>query len=496
MKGENILIPSMHAVVVPFPAQGHVNALMHFAELLRARGFYITFVNTEWTEKRILDSSKHFSERSNFRLLSFADGLPPEHGRTAQLGELVAMLAKRGPVLEEVLRSSNGNGVPPVTCILTDCIMSCTASVAANMGVPRVVFWPLCAAASIAQKYADLLLSQGHIPIKVSQTKRPEQMISGLPGNIPDLWPSDLISFYREQCESDAIFKALLYEAQQSNEADYVLINTFEELEGRDAAAALSANGCPSLAIGPVFLPKVLQGEETRLGSMWDEDESCLEWLDKQRPGSVLYVSFGSVAVKSQQQLEELALGLEGSGQPFLWVLRSDIAEGHTPVLPEGFEKRTSDRAFIVNWTPQLKVLAHASVGGFLTHNGWNSTLESISMGVPLLGWPYFGDQFLTCRFAKDIWKVGLDFKDVDVDDNRLVTREEVESAVRDLMQNEQLRKRALELKEAAIKAVMPGGSSFTNISTFIRDMLEKAKIPSSSFVQGGNDEGNILLVK
>ncbi|KAH9303101.1 hypothetical protein KI387_014684, partial [Taxus chinensis] len=208
-------------------------------------------------EKRILDSSKHFSERSNFRLDYL---LPMAYRRNTAAplnwGELVAMLAKRGPVLEEVLRSSNGNGVPPVTCILTDCIMSCTASVAANMGVPRVVFWPMCAAASIAQKYANLLLSQGHIPIKVSQTKRPEQMISGLPGNIPDLWPSDLISFYREQCESDAIFKALLYEAQQSNEADYVLINTFEELEGRDAAAALSANGCPSLAIWTSISPQ------------------------------------------------------------------------------------------------------------------------------------------------------------------------------------------------------------------------------------------------
>ncbi|KAH9303529.1 hypothetical protein KI387_043891 [Taxus chinensis] len=348
------------------------------------------------------------------------------------------------------------------------------------MGVPRVVFWPFCAAASITQKYANLLISQGHIPVKVTESRGSEKMICGLPGNIPDLWPTDLIAVYREQCESDAIFKALLYEAQQSNEADYVLINTFEELEGRDAAAALSANGCPSLAIGPVFLPKVLQGEESKLGSMWDEDESCLEWLHKQRPASVLYVSFGSLALKSQQQLQELALGLEASGQPFLWVLRSDIAQGHSAVLPEGFEMRTRDRAFVVNWTPQLRVLAHASVGGFLTHSGWNSTLESISMGVPLLGWPYGGDQFLNCRFAKDIWKVGLDFNDVDVDVNRLVTREEVESIVRDLMHNELLRKRALELKQAAIQAVMPGGSSYTNITTFIEDMLEKAKMASS----------------
>ncbi|KAH9303084.1 hypothetical protein KI387_014667, partial [Taxus chinensis] len=251
MKGENVPSPSPtpHAVVVPFPAQGHVNALLHFADLLRARGFFITFVNTEWTEKRILRSSKQFLDRSNFRFLSFSDGLPAEDGRTTQPGEVLASLPKCGAALEEVLRSCGG--VPPVTCIVTDSFMSCTVSVSVNMGVPRVVFWPLCAAASITQKYANLLISQGHIPVKVTESRGSEKMICGLPGNIPDLWPSDLISFYREQCESDAIFTAMLYEAQQSNEADYVLINTFEELEGRDAAAALSANGCPSLAIGP-----------------------------------------------------------------------------------------------------------------------------------------------------------------------------------------------------------------------------------------------------
>ncbi|KAH9303153.1 hypothetical protein KI387_014736, partial [Taxus chinensis] len=385
MMRENIPSPvlSQHAVVVPLPAQGHVNPLLHFADLLRERGFFITFVNTEWSEKRMLQSSEQFSHRSSFRFLSFSDGLPPEHGRTDQLGELLVTLAKCGPALEELLRSCSG--VPPVTCIVTDAAMSCTLSVAANLGVPRVVFWSICAAASIAQIYANVLLSQGHIPVKVSEAKWPEKLISGLPWNIPDLLPTDLMSFYREQYESDIIFKALLYASHQSNEADYVLVNTFDGLEGRDAISALSTNGCLALAVGPVFLPKVLQGEESKLGSMWDEDENCLEWLHKQRTGSVLYVSFGSLALKSQQQLEEIALGLEGSGQPFLWVLRSDIAQGHNATLPEGFEKRTRDRAFIASWTPQLKVLAHASVGGFLTHSGWNSTLESISMGVPLL---------------------------------------------------------------------------------------------------------------
>ncbi|GLJ32715.1 hypothetical protein SUGI_0658170 [Cryptomeria japonica] len=476
---------TVHAVLVPFPAQGHVNAFIHLADLLASRGFFITFVNTEWTEKRMFGSAKHKSQlhysKPNFRFLSFPDGLPPEHGRTSQLGELVTTLAKRGDALEALLRTHTGNDIPPVTCIVADCCMSCTASVAANMQLPRVVFWPICAAASIAQKYANSLLSQGHIPIKVSEGKRLEKMITSLQGNIPALWPSDLISFYREQFTSDLLYEAFLFESRMCDTGDYVLVNTFEELEGREAAAALSINGRPSLSIGPVFLPSFLRGENSTQSnlSMWEEDDSCLHWLDKQSPRSVLYVSFGSLALKSQEQLDELALGLEQSEYTFLWVLRSDIAQGQAAGLPEGLKDRIKDRALFVKWTPQLKVLAHPSVGGFLTHSGWNSTVESISMGVPMIGWPYFGDQFLNCRFAKEIWKVGLDFEDVDVDDERLVRREEIKRAVVIVMESKELHKKAKELKEAAMKAVMAGGSSFNNMTTFIHDMLKHAKSQS-----------------
>lgn len=302
------------------------------------------------------------------------------------------------------------------------------------------------------------------------------RVIRSLPGNIPPLLPTDLNSWYREQCESGLEFKSILYESEMVNKGvDYVLVNTFEELEGREAAAALSVSGCPAVAVGPVFLPAFLLGRnESVKSSMWEEDESCLKWLDMHPPDSVLYVSFGSYAVKSQQQLEEMALGLEASGQPFLWVLRSDLAEGESAALPEGFNQRTKDRALLVSWAPQMKVLSHPSVGGFLTHSGWNSTLESMSMGVPMLGWPYYGDQSLNCRFAKDIWKVGMDLSELDVDDERLVRREEVESAVRRFMQSEQgkeARKTSHKLKEAAAKTVMSGGSSFENLEAFVQDM-------------------------
>jgi hypothetical protein len=351
------------------------------------------------------------------------------------------------------------------------------------MSVPRVIFWPLCAAASVSQCYANFLVSEGFIPVNVSEAKNPEKLITCLPGNIPPLKPTDLLSFYRAQDPSDILFNALLYESHKQSKGDYILVNTFEELEGRDTVTALSLNGCPALAIGPLFLPNFLEGRASCC-SLWEEEEICLTWLDMQQPASVIYVSFGSIAVKSEKQLEQLALGLEGSGQPFLWVLRMDIAEGQAAILPEGFEERTKERALFVRWAPQVKVLAHASVGLFLTHSGWNSMLESMSMGVPVVGFPYFGDQFLNCRFAKEVWKIGLDFEDVDLDERKVVMKEEVEDVVRRIMttpEGKKMRDNVYRLKESAAKAFLPGGSSFLNLNTFVKDMTMSKGLQSNN---------------
>ncbi|XP_057863927.2 LOW QUALITY PROTEIN: linamarin synthase 2 [Cryptomeria japonica] len=471
----------LHAVIVPYPAQGTINPLINLAHLLSSRGVFITFVNTEWSHRCMSkaadkDNDDHNST-STFRFLSIPDGLPPDHGRLSNPAEHIIAIENLGPVLEHHLRCGLPEGAPPITCIIAESFMSCTLQVANNMGVPRVIFWPMCAASSIAQCNSNLLLSRGHIPVKVEELKREDKVITCLPGNLPPLLPSDLCSFYRTTDTSNVYFQWFLRESQFQSKADYVLVNTFDELEAPQTVSALSCNGCPALAVGPVFLPNFLEGKDLcKQASLLEQDESCLKWLDTQQPDSVIYVSFGSLAVSSNEQLEELAVGLEKSEHPFLWVLRMDIARGTPATLPEGFEERTKDRGVIVKWAPQVKVLSHTSVGGFLTHCGWNSTLESMSMGIPMLGWPHFSDQFLDCRFCKDVWKIGIDLEGVDVGENVVVRREEIEKGVRRLMEGkeaEELRKRGMELKEAAFKAVGEGGSSFLNLNRFIQDMMQ-----------------------
>ncbi|GLJ51709.1 hypothetical protein SUGI_1098940 [Cryptomeria japonica] len=472
---------SLHAVMAPFPVQGSINPLIQLAHLLSQRGFFITFVNTEWSHRRMLDSGGHAHQQAaqGFRFLTIPDGLPAEHDRLTDLVGYMNALENLAPVLEHHLLVSLSEqvSVPPITCIIGDSFMSCTYQVALNLRVPRVLVWTMCAAVGISQFKAEWLLAKGHIPVKLEEAKRPENLITCLPGNLPPLLPTDLLSVYRAKSACDVLLQKHLHQSRVQNRGDYVMVNTVEELEGREAVAALSINGCPSVAVGPLFLPNFLENKNVvRSTSMFAEDESCLAWLDTQQPASVMYVSFGSIAVKSNEQLEEIALGLESSQQPFLWVLRNDIAEGKPAVLPHGFLERIGDRGLIVRWVPQVKVLSHPAIRAFLTHSGWNSVMESFSLGIPMLGWPYFMDQFLNCRFVKDVWKIGMDFEGVDVDEQRFVRREEVEKGVRRIMECEETRQRVLKVKEAAVKAVSTSGSSFLGLNKFVHDISQIAK--------------------
>ncbi|GLJ50018.1 hypothetical protein SUGI_1063950 [Cryptomeria japonica] len=476
-------LPRLHAVMVPIPAQGHINPFFHLAKLLAARGFFVTFINTKWTEERIFRppndataiSSRLQQQGMHFRFLSLPDGLPPHHPRLLIIHEFFQAIQKLSPAMVRLLQNT-ADEAPPITCMIADSLFACTEEVATVLGVPRAIFWTFSCSASIALTNSRFLFDKGLIPVNVKEAQRPENLITCLPGNIPPVKPTDLIIFFRSK--SDPMFDIFLYVSDKQKKADYMLVNTFDELEGPGDVTGLS-NGCPVLTVGPVFFPEFLQASDSSVNistSLWEDDLDCLKWLDTQEPLSVLYISFGSIAVMSIEQLQELALGLEASQQPFLWVVRIDIADGHAAVLPEGFSERVNGRGMLVDWSPQLKVLAHPSVGGFLTHNGWNSTLESISMGVPMIGWPLWAEQYHNTRLCKEIWKIGMDIESRLEDDTVLVTREEVEKVVRMMMmtgdEGSDFRKRALKLKEAARRAVKAGGSSHGNLDKFTQDMI------------------------
>ncbi|CAN5961946.1 unnamed protein product, partial [Sphagnum jensenii] len=235
------------------------------------------------------------------------------------------------------------------------------------------------------------------------------------------------------------------------------------------------------LEIGPLFPEAQFCDDGTGdhiIKETTHEKHPCILWLDLQVPSSVLFISFGSVATLSAPQILDLAAGIEASNQPFLWILRPPDApmvthgcDGALPALeflPPGFEERTRDRGMIyLGWAPQVEILHHPAVGGFLSHSGWNSVLESICAGIPILSWPMVSEQKLICRFLVDTAKLAIE---IQKNKDGLVTNE-VEQKARALMQGEEgqcIKRNVVKMQRNARKAVADGGISKQNFEAYI----------------------------
>ncbi|GKC56023.1 UDP-glycosyltransferase 85C1-like protein, partial [Tanacetum coccineum] len=201
--------------------------------------------------------------------------------------------------------------------------------------------------------------------------------------------------------------------------------------------------------------------------SLWKEKPECVHWLESKEPNSVVYVNFGSLTVMSSQDLLEFGWGLVNSNYYFLFIIRDDLVGGRSAVLPQELEEAIKRKGLIASWCSQEEVLAHPSVGGFLTHGGWGSVIESLSAGVPMICWPFSGDQRTNCRQMCKEWEVGMEI-------GRNVKRGEVEKLVRELMEGvegRKMRNKAMDWKKMAEIATGPNGSSSQNIEKLVVEL-------------------------
>ncbi|KAI4296387.1 hypothetical protein L6164_036350 [Bauhinia variegata] len=281
----------------------------------------------------------------------------------------------------------------------------------------------------------------------------------------------DLPTFVRTTDPNDIMLNYLIGQIERTKRASAIIINTFDELES-DALNALSSMFPPIYSIGPLNL-LVNHIPENKLvsfnSSFWKEDKECLQWLDSKEARSVVYVNYGSVTVMTAEQLLEFAWGLANSKRPFLWVIRPDLVNGSSVILSPEFINETKGRGLIAGWCPQEQVINHPAIGGFLTHCGWNSTIESISAGVPMVCWPFFAEQQTNCRYAcTDQWGIGME---IDTD----VKREEVEKLLNELMEGEKgkkMKQKVMEWKKRAQEITGPNGSSCLNMDQFVKTLL------------------------
>lgn len=299
----------------------------------------------------------------------------------------------------------------------------------------------------------------------------------------------DLMS-YLQATDIWTVVHRVIYKAfTDIKKADIIICNTVQELES-DTLSALNKNQ-PTYAIGPIFPSGNLTKSPFSI-SLWSESD-CSQWLNNKPNSSVLYVSFGSYAHTSKEDLLEIAHGLQLSGVNFIWVLRPDIVSSdETDFLPAGFEESIKDRGLIVPWCRQIEVISHPATGGFLTHCGWNSTLESIWCGIPLICFPLLTDQFTNRKLVVNDWKIGINLCD-----KERITHEEVAEKVSHFMcgnSTQQLRKAVKEVRKTLENALGQGGSSEKNFHQFMEDMKinarKRAGLPNghpSPLYQNGN---------
>ncbi|KAK2659776.1 hypothetical protein Ddye_006309 [Dipteronia dyeriana] len=483
-----------HAVCVPFPAQGHVNPMLKLAKLLNHKGFHITFVNTEYNHNRLLRSRgpDSLNGTPTFRFETIPDGLPPSDANVTQdVPSLVdstkkTCLAPFRQLLSKLNNKSLSNA-PSVTCIVSDCIMSFTLKAAQELNISNVLLWPAGACGFMGILHYRSLIEKGLVPLKdLSHLTNGylNTVIDWIPG-MEGIKLKDLPTFIRTTDPDDIMMNFCLGEVENARNASALIFNTIYDLEG-EILEAVSSTYPPIYTIGPLqlLLNHEILDDDNSLSAiksnLWKEQRGCLEWLDTKESSSVVYVNFGSVTVMTEQQLVEFAWGLANSKQNFLWVIRPDLVIGESAILPPEFVSETKERSLLASWCSQEQVLNHPAVGGFLTHSGWNSTIESLSSGVPMLCWPFFAEQQTNCWFCQNKWGIGFE---IDSASNR----DEIERSVRELMEGQkgkQIKKTAMEWKLLAEKAVTaPDGSSKLNFEKMIKEVLLTSHSSISSII-------------
>ncbi|GFP83031.1 UDP-glycosyltransferase 73c4 [Phtheirospermum japonicum] len=394
---------------------------------------------------------------------------------TSSFDESVKLL-KATFMLEDQVEQILQNLTPSPSCLISDMLYPWTKNVAAKLGIPRLVFHGTSCFSLLCMHM--LGISKGFEDIAASET---EYFV--LP-NFPDRIEITKAQIKGTPSEVSPEWAKICEQVEEANaQAFGTVANTFEELEPEYLKEFEKAKGKKVWCIGPVSLCNVNELDKAERGNKASIDEhECLKWLDLQTSSSVVFVCLGSLSSLATSQLIELGLGLEASNRPFIWVIRNATDEFNKWLSEEKFEERVDKRGLLIyGWAPQMLILSHPSVGGFLTHCGWNSTLEGITAGLPLMTWPLFADQFCNEKFVVNVIKTGVRVGEkVGVQ----VKSDDIKTGVDMLMDGgeagEERRVRARKLRELAKSAPEEGGSSYRNITRLIQDVVVQKAILSN----------------
>nr|BBQ05022.1 chalcononaringenin 2'-O-glucosyltransferase [Dianthus caryophyllus] len=482
----------LHVVFFPLMAAGHMIPTLDIAKLFAAHHVKTTIVTTPLnapTFLKPLQSYTNIGPPIDVQVIPFPAkeaGLPEgvENFEHFTSDEMSLKFLKAAELLEEPLIQVLERCKPKADCLVADMLLPFATEVAAKFDIPRLVFHGSCC---FALSVMDAFIK--YQPHKDVSNDDEEFVIPHLPHEIKITRMQ--LNEGVKQNKQDSMWMDVLGRALESEIKSYgVIVNSFYELEAEYADFYRKVMGRKMWQIGPVSLcnreneAKFQRGKDSSI-----DENACLKWLDSKKPNSVIYVCFGSLTEVSLLQLHEIAKGLQASEQDFIWVIRRSNTNGEETedIFPKGFEERTKGKGLIIKgWAPQVLILDHEAVGGFVTHCGWNSTLEGISCGVPMVTWPAFAEQFYIEKLVTEILKTGIPVGSKHW--NRTiecnVKWEDIKEVVRRLMIEEEgvkIRSRALKLKNMARKAIDEGGSSYVELTSLIQE-LSNYKLKSNGF--------------
>ncbi|KAF7849608.1 hypothetical protein BT93_L0482 [Corymbia citriodora subsp. variegata] len=397
----------LHILFFPFMASGHMILMIDMAKLFAIRGCKSTLIATLHDKPTLKSIAK--TKDSGFDTDVVTVTLHPK--------DLELPIEKLAP-----------DG------LISDMFFPWTTEIAAKCGIPRLVFH-----------------RTSYEPHKKVLCDSEPFIIPNFPGEIT-FSRMQLLDYVREETE----FTKFYNEVKESEKRSFgVVMNSFYELEPAYVDHYRT------------FLGRRSWTKHTGNRASIDQHE-CIKWLDSKQPNSVIYICFGSMANFNAPQLHEIAVTLEASGQRFIWVVKKDtnVEEGKEESLPDGYESRIRNKGLIIRgWAPQVLILDHEAIGGFVKHCGWNSTLEAVTAGMPMVTWPVTAEQFHNKLFVTQVLKVGVDIG---------VKQARVEEAVKRVPvgeEAEEMRRRAKALAEMARGAVEEGGSSWSDLEALLQEL-------------------------
>ncbi|KAI4305401.1 hypothetical protein L6164_028769 [Bauhinia variegata] len=444
-----------HVVAMPFPGRGHINPMMNLCKLVaskRPNEILISFVVTEEWLAYIGSDPKP----DNIRFVSIPNVIPPEREKAADFPRFYeAVMTKMEAPFEQLLDLLE----PPVNTMIGDIELRWPTAVGNRRKIPVAVLWTMSAS------FFSML---HHLDILAGNRSLAGDLLDGPKEQIPGISSAHLADLRTVLQENDLRVLQLALECiSKVSRANYLLLTTVHDLESEAINHLKAIFPFPVYPIGPAI--PYLGLAENHSASNDKNTLDHLNWLDSQSAGSVLYISLGSFLSVSSTQMDEIIEALNTSGVRYFWVARGEAAR---------LNEKCNDRGLVVPWCDQLKVLTHSSVGGFWSHCGWNSTLEAVFAGVPMLTFPLFLDQVPNSTQIVKEWKNGrrVERSESELGKEILVTKEEIAVLVGRFMDAEsievkEMRERARELKGICHQAIVKGGSSDMNLHAFIRDI-------------------------